>query len=112
MMTYQRFISLLCDVSDCSTLEEYIAECGGAVPADSAEEAIRILTAIWAMSHNGLSIKSIASASEMPVRRLALNLDIPVRTVEDWAAGVRNPSPWQLPLIAYAVLSDRVTQDE
>ena len=108
MMTYQRFLSLLFDVSDCSTLEEYIAECGGAVPADSAEEAIRILTAIWAMSHNGLSIKSIASACELPVRRIAITLDIPLRTVEDWSAGVRNPSPWQRPLIAYAVLSEYV----
>ena len=106
MMTYHRFLSFLFDVSDCSTLEEYIAECGGAVPADSADEAIRLLTAIWDMSHNGLSIKSIASACEMPVRRIALTLDIPVRTVEDWSSGVRNPSPWQLPLIAYAVLSD------
>lgn len=106
MMTYHRFLSLLFDVSDCSTLEEYIAECGGTVPADSAEEAIRILTAIWAMAHDGLSIKSIASACELPVRRIAITLDIPLRTVEDWAAGVRNPSPWQLPLIAYAVLSD------
>ena len=106
MITYHHFLALLSDVHDCSSLEEYIAECSGAVPADSAEEAIRLLTAIWAMSHNGLSIKSIAAACEMPVRRLALTLGIPVRTVEDWSSGVRKPSPWQLPLIAYAVLSD------
>lgn len=106
MITYPRFQALLADVPDCSSLEQYIAECGGAVPADSAEEVIRILTAIWTMSHDGLTIRSIAAACEMPVRRLALTLDIPVRTVEDWSSGVRNPSPWQLPLIAYAVLSD------
>lgn len=105
MITYPRFQTLLSDVPDCSSMEEYIAECSGAVPADSAEEAIRLLTAIWAMSHNGLSNKSIAAACEMPVRRIAITLDIPVRTVEDWSSGVRNPSPWQLPLIAYAVLS-------
>lgn len=106
MMTYHRFLSLLSDVPDCASLEEYIAECGGAVPADSAEEAIRLLTAIWTMSRDGLSIKSIAAACELPVRRLALTIDIPLRTVEDWSSGARNPSPWQLPLIAYAVLSD------
>lgn len=106
MITYPRFQALLLDVPDCASLEEYIAECGGSVPADSAEEAICLLTAIWAMSHNGLCIKSIAAACELPVRRLAITLDIPVRTVEDWSSGVRNPSPWQLPLIAYAVLSD------
>lgn len=106
MITYPRFQSLLSDVLDCSSLEEYIAECGGAVPADSGEEAIRLLTAIWAMSHDGMSIKSVAAACEMPVRRIAMTLDIPLRTVEDWSAGVRNPSPWQLPLIAYAILSD------
>lgn len=106
MIKCSRFLALLSDVLDCSSLEEYIAECSDSVSADSAEEAIRLLTAIWAMSHNGLSIKSIAAACEMPVRRIALTLDIPVRTVEDWSSGVRNPSLWQLPLIAYAVLSD------
>jgi DNA-binding transcriptional regulator YiaG len=106
MITYTRFLSLLSDVPDCASLDEYIAECGGSVPADSAEEAIRLLTAIWTMSRDGLSIKSVAAACEVSVRRIAITLDIPARTVEDWSSGVRNPSPWQLPLIAYAVLSD------
>ncbi|MBQ7851248.1 MAG: hypothetical protein IJ343_16095 [Clostridia bacterium] len=105
MITYPGFQVLLSDVHDCPDFETYAAECRGAVTVDDAAEALRILTAIWSMAQSGLSIKSIAAACGLPVRRLALTLDIPVRTVEDWSSGVRNPSPWLLPLIAYAALS-------
>ena len=52
-----------------------------------------------------LTIRSIAQACGLSMRRLAMDLGIPTRTMEDWAAGSRIPSPWQLPLIAYAALS-------
>lgn len=105
MISYPTFRALLSDVPNCPDFETYAAECGGSVTVDDAAEALRILTAVWTMGQSGLSIKSIAAACEMPVRRIALTLDLPVRTVEDWSSGVRNPSPWQFPLIAYAVLS-------
>lgn len=106
MITYPRFQALLSDVPDCASLEEYIAVCGGAVPVDSAEEAICILNAVWTMAHDGLTIRSIAAACEMPIRHLAIAIDLPVRTVENWASEVRKPPRWQLPLISYAVLSE------
>lgn len=104
MISYPTFRALLFDVSDCSTLEEYIAECGGAVPADSAEEAVRLLTIIWTMGHDGLSIRSIAAAIGTSMLALSRMLVISRRTLECWAAGTRNPPDWQLPLIAYAAL--------
>lgn len=110
MITYPRFQALLSDVADCSSLEEYIAECGGSVPADSAEEAIRILSAIWAMARDGLTIKSIADACDLSMLSLCKHLDISRRTVGDWATGQRNPPAWQLPLIAYATVS-LITQE-
>lgn len=105
MITYPRFQALLIDVPDCASLEEYIAECGGSVPADSAEEAIRILTAVWTMAHDGLTIRSIADACDLSMLSLCKHLDISRRTVGDWSTGQRNPPAWQLPLIAYAALS-------
>lgn len=105
MMTYHRFLSLLFDISDCSTLEEYIAECGGSIPADLADEAVRLLTIIWTMGHDGLSIRSIADAIGTSMLAISRMLGISRRTLECWAAGTRNPPSWQLPLIAYAALS-------
>lgn len=106
MIAYTRFLSLLSDVPDCASLEEYIAECGGSVPTDRADEAVRLLTIIWTMGHDGLTIKSIAAACDLSVRRLAMTYGLKQRTVEDWAAGKASPPPAQLPLIAYACLSD------
>lgn len=105
MITYARFQALLLDVLDCSSLEEYIAECGGSVPLDDADAVIRTLTCLWSMTRDGLTIKSIASACGLSVRQLALAIDLPLRTAENWASGVRNPPAWQLPLIAYAAMS-------
>lgn len=107
-MTYHRFLSLLFDVSECTTLEEYIAECGGSVPLDDVNAVIQTLTCIWSMAHDGLTIKSIASACGLSVRQLAIAINLPLRTAENWASDVRNPPAWQLPLIAYAVLSEYV----
>lgn len=105
MIRYHRFLSLLSAVPDCSSLEEYIAECGGSVPVSSADEVERILTIIWTMGRDGLSIRSIASSIGLSMLALSRMLDISRRTLECWAAGTRNPPAWQLPLIAYAALS-------
>lgn len=105
MITYPRFQALLSDVADCTSLEEYIAECGGAVPVDTAEEALRILNAIWIMAHAGLTFRSIADACGLSMLSLCKHLDISRRTAENWAAGIHNPPAWQMPLIAYAAVS-------
>lgn len=108
MINYPRFQALLSDVLDCSSMDQYISKCGGSVPLDDTDAVIRTLTCLWSMSHDGLTIKSIASACGLSVRQLALAIDIPLRTAENWASGVRNPPAWQLPLIAYAVMSDSI----
>lgn len=110
MIPYTTFRALLYDVADFSSLEEYISECGGSVPADSAEEAIRILSVIWTMASDGLTIRAIADACGLSMLSLCKHLGISRRTVGDWATGQRNPPAWQLPLIAYATVS-LVTQE-
>lgn len=109
MISYTTFRALLSDVPDCPDFDTYAAECGGAVPLDNANDVIRLLTAIWTMAHNGLTIKSIAQACDISVLSLARDLDISRRTVGDWSTGDRTPPEWQLPLIAYAVLSDHMS---
>lgn len=37
---------------------------------------------------------------------LSRDYGLPTRTLEDWSANRRTPPAWQLPLVAYAVLSD------
>lgn len=110
MITYTDFRRLLTDTTECTELDSYIAEVGGSVPLDNVEDVIRVLTLIWTMGHDGLTIKSISAACEISVRQISLRYGLPTRTVENWASGDRTPSEWQLPLIAYAVLSDYLAE--
>lgn len=107
MIPYTDFRRLLTDVSECPDLEAYIAEVGGSVPLDDVGDVIQLLTTIWTMAREGLTIKSISASCDISMRQIALQYGLPTRTVEDWAARRRTPPEWQLPLIAYTVLSDK-----
>lgn len=106
MIEFSEFRRLLTDTTECTDLDSYIAEVGGSVPLDNVDAVVRLLSAIWTMGKDGLTIRSVAAASDISLRQLAMTYGLPYRTVQDWAAGVRTPPEWQLPLIAYAVLSD------
>lgn len=108
MIPYTDFCRLLIDVSECKDIYSYIEEVGGSVPLDNVDDVIQLLTKIWEIGKGGLTVKSIASAVDISMRQLAMTYGLPYRTVQDWAAGARKPPEWQLPLIAYAVLSDRI----
>lgn len=105
MIPYQDFCRLLADTKEFETLDIYIAECGGSVNAD-ADAAIELLTTIWSLGHDGLSMDSILKTNHATMRDLSREYKIPYRTIQNWKAGVRNPPEWLLPMIAYAILSD------
>lgn len=108
MIPYLDFRRLLTDVSEVGNFDAYVAEVGGSVPLDDVEDVLRLLRLTWALGHDGLTIRKIAEVCDISMRWLAMEYGIPTRTVESWAAGVRNPPEWQLPLIAYAALSDHL----
>lgn len=110
MIPYQDFKRLLTDTTECNDLDAYIAEVGGSVPMDDVDDEIKLLSMIWAMGNKGLTIKSLSAACDISVRKIAMQYGLPTRTVENWASGDRNPPEWQLPLIAYAVISDHMTE--
>lgn len=110
MISYTDFRRLLTDATECCTLDDYITECGGSVPLDNVEDVLQILSTIWEIGRDGLTIKSLSSACDIPARQIALRYGLPTRTVEGWSSGVRVPPKWQLPLIAYAVMTDFVAE--
>ena len=82
-------------------MEKYILEEGGSID----ESCLHLLPTIYAMGKDGLSFDSICSAVTRYKRSVYTALCIPTRTAQGWSSGERSPSPWQLPLIAYAALS-------
>lgn len=108
MIPYPDFLRLLADATECATLDQYMAECGGSVPLDDMGNVVKLIETIYTLGHDGLTIKRISDVIGIPVRQIAIRYGIPQRTLENWSAGSRIPSDWQLALVAYAVLSDKV----
>lgn len=110
MIPYNDFLRLIVAIPDCTSLDDYITEEGGSVPLDDVEAVIRLLTMLWSMAHEELTVKTIAAACGISVRQIAVRYGLPIRTVENWAAKTTTPPAWQLPLLAYAVVSDCMVQ--
>lgn len=106
MIPYTDFRRLLTDTTEFATLEAYIAGCGGSVPLDDVQAVCKLLEQIWVMGRNGLNVQSVMSACGESLHALARAYGVPYRTLQDWKLGNRTPPEWQLPLLAYAVLSD------
>lgn len=106
MMGYTDFCRLMMAAQECESLEHYLAEVGGSVE----EQDVAMLGDIYSLGHEGLSIRRIAEAACISLRRMAMTYGLPTRTVENWASGDRTPPEWQLPLIAYAVISDKAAR--
>lgn len=105
-MTYNEFMKLIKAAPDYKSSDAYCVDFGAKI------EAAYMLPTIWQMAHDRLTIRSLSAACDISARRIALQYGLPTRTVENWAEGVREPPAWQLPLVAYAVLSDKVADHE
>lgn len=106
MIPYADFARLLADTTEFDNFEAYAAECGGSVPVENMYSAIALLTQIWALGHDGLSVDSILQVAGTSMTELAQRYSMPYRTVQNWKCGTRKPPEWLLPMVAYAVLSD------
>lgn len=106
MIPYNDFTRLLMDTTEFDSLEAYIADCGGSVPIDDTQEVCKLLQRIWVLGHDGLSMQSIMEVTAESLLAMSKEYGLPYRTVQAWKLGDRQPPEWQLPLLAYAVLSD------
>lgn len=96
-VSYQNFRGLILDAADCSTEDQYIAETGGS--ADTA-----YLRLLWIYHTGGIA----ALRKELGLSRAAISREygIPLRTLENWEAGVNAAPRYSLDHLAYAILSD------
>lgn len=106
MIPYADFARLLADTTEFDNFEAYAAECGGSVPVENMYSAIALLTQIWALGHDGLSIDSIRAVADVTLAELCRDYKVPYRTAQQWHLGRRKPPEWLLPTLAYAVLTD------
>lgn len=106
MISYSDFVRLLTDTAEFDSQADYIADRGGSVPLDDTQAVCKLLQRIWIMGRDGLTIQSIMEAAGKSLLTISKTYGLPYRTSQDWKLGNRQPPRWQLPLLAYAVLSD------
>lgn len=107
-MTKSDLHRLIIDAQDCADLETYMLEAGGSLPAAYYPTgAVQLLTDLWSLSHD-LTFRAIRKLSGLTQRTFAEEYNIPVRTVEDWDTGKREPPQYVLELL----LSDLLTARE
>lgn len=98
-MKYQEFDKLIND-SNGKSMNDFVAD-NGCYP-------VQELVAIWTMGHDGLTIKSLASAFQRSARNIGMTYGIIERTIMSWSAGNSKPKEWQIKMLAYALLSDNL----
>lgn len=111
MISYDDFRRLAMDASECQTLEGYLAEVGGSVLMGDAQQATRLLEAIYQVASSQYNYSAIAKVCGQSMRGLAISLGIPVRTAENWAANrkkaeARRASDWMMEMVAYTAISN------
>ena len=65
---------------------------------DIPEDRINYLAQLWDDAHS--SIKELAAANGLSIRKLAETIGVPYRTAEDWSAGKSTPPLYVRLLIA------------
>lgn len=97
MITMSDYYRLMCAADGCSSLDEYIAECGGSVPADcigpdgDAAKAIRLLTLLWEL-HKDRSFPAVRRLSGMSQNTFCVTYQIPLGTIHGWCAAADTAS--------------------
>lgn len=106
MTTFTDFRRLLLGALDSPDALTFAADAGGSAEPDM----VPLLPAVWRIAHGGF--RALRVETRMSQRRFASAYGISRRNVEDWDAGISQPTAYALPLLAYAVLADLVGRAE
>lgn len=115
-MTHIQLHALLLDAQDCTDLDTYIAECGGNVPAEYISDtgdpaaAVELLTALWRF-RDGIRFRQLREYSGMYLAEFARYYGIPIRTIENWDAGTREPPAYLLELLLADAMNSKKAED-
>lgn len=112
-MTKQQFHAQRLNALDCTDFDQYVAECGGSMPEEYFAEGVDIVSVmqqIWDLAYD-FTFRRLKSIHGGSLRTIAQEYDIPLRTLEDWDAGRRNPPEYVLEFLAADVLTNRIPMD-
>lgn len=115
-MTKYILHALLLNAQECADPEIYMAEIGGSLPAEyysddgDADRAVRILTDLWNLSRD-FTFRAIRKYSGLTQREFSDEYGIPVRSVENWDTGKREPPPYVLELLLCDIINGKNAEE-
>lgn len=108
MFTYQNVMSLLTSAVFCDTLDDFLAEEGGAIPSSRPYDdgsVHDLLSALYDM-RTGVTFAAIRSLSGMSRAEFDRKYSIPIRTMEDWESGKRRAPEYVYVLLLCDILNE------
>ena len=104
-MTYQRFCEMLQDAADFEDFSKFAAECGGSVPEEIPDDKVLpYLEALYKTAHGG--VPEIRAMTGLSQSKFAIRYSVPVRGLQKWENGERNPLEYVVRMLAYIVISE------
>ena len=102
-MRFSEYMDKIRGSKETQSAEMFIAESGYAADCEySPEEYLRAMRIIYAAGHN--DIAELIRLAEMGQKGFATYFDVPLRTVQSWAASARKTTDMTSCLIGYALL--------
>ena len=96
-MTFDLFCSLTVSAGEFADRESFVAEHGVTIPDERLYD-------VYAYAHDR-SMNAIRAISGLSRAAFARDYRIPIRSLENWEAGVRACPAYVLDLLAYAVIN-------
>jgi len=94
-MTYPEFLQQLDMAARDATVDDYL---------DEAENIAQHLPELYAIAHGGF--RAVKETSGRSLKAFAFRYGIPLRTLEDWSAGVRHCPEYVWKMLGYIVWSE------
>lgn len=105
-MTYKQFYGIVITLDDCTDIDHFVAEQGGKDWTEpyTAEQTVAILSAIWELKDN--PVKGIRMATHTTNKAISETYGIPIRSVNNWSAKIRECPAYTWMMLAYCVYTD------
>lgn len=109
LIDYQDFRRLWIAALEIDDADQYIAEEGGSVDCTDVSAALRLLRLIHRAARGTAS--DLRHIAQLTQRDMARTYGIPESTINKWDCGLSAPSAWTHIALAYAVISDLMSDD-
>lgn len=109
-INYQDFRRLWLAALEIEDTDQYIAEEGGSIDCTDVSSALRLLRLIHRAARGTAS--DLRHVAQLTQSGMARAYGIPESTINKWDCGLSAPSGWTHTALAYALISDILSNDE